>query len=121
MKYFITTHAKNRYVERILTDSKLNHYSEILKELSQSKNITSQLANDNPRFILYVKERYGCDKGYHFLKNNDNMFILTKRKNTNDLYDVLTCYKDEGKTDGFMNTKLNKEQIHLKLAILKSK
>ena len=40
MKFNITKHCKNRYIERVL---------------NTGKNITSQLSEKLPRFILYIK------------------------------------------------------------------
>ena len=70
MKFNITTHCKNRYIERVLNNSGKcdNLYKQILSDLNTGKNISSQLSEKLPRFILYIKERYGSDKGYNIIK-----------------------------------------------------
>lgn len=67
-----------------------NLLATIFNDLNNSKNITSQISTDVPRFILYLKERYGNDKGYNILKKDHIVFIAVKRKGTYDLYDIVT-------------------------------
>ena len=123
MRYNITKHCRDRYIERILgnLNNSPNIFIEMLTKLSKAKNITSNLSDNVPRFILYVKERYGADKGYTFLKSDSLIFILVKRKNTFNLYDVITCYVESDKLEQFKNTKLSKKEIYNKLHLLKSK
>ena len=120
MKFYITKHCKDRYRERVLgnTGSCDNLVLSILKDLNSGKNITSKLSTELPRFILYIKERYGSDKGYHIIQKDYTYFILTKRKNTENLYDVLTCYIEFDTFRKFSNTCLSKQEINLKLAML---
>lgn len=121
MKFYITKHCKDRYRERVLGNSGNcdNLILTILNDLNTGKNITSKLSIELPRFILYMKEQYGSDKGYNIIQNNHTFFILTKRKNTKNLYDVLTCYIEFNTFKKFSNTCLTNEEIHLKLAKLK--
>lgn len=122
MKYNITKHCSNRYVERVLGGINItnNLYTQILKDLSGGINVTSKISEKHPRYILYIKERYGSDKGYNFIKSGNIIFILTKRKNTNELYDVLTCYIETGVTyKVFDNTVLSKDEIYYKLSNIK--
>lgn len=120
MKFNITSHCKDRYIERVLNYSGKydNLFRAILSDLKTGINITSQLSSDVPRFILYVKERYGSDKGYNFIKKDYVTFILTKRKGTENLYDVLTCYFDLN-LNMFKNTALSNQEIYLRLSNLK--
>ena len=122
MTYNITNHCKDRYVERVLgnSNSSKNIFVEMIKDLSTAKNITSTLSEKYPRFILYVKERYGKDIGFNFLQKDKTIFVLTKRKGTVKLYDVLTCYIESGTIAKFANTKLTHEQIYTKLSLLKN-
>jgi len=120
MKFYITKHCKERYRERILANSGIadNLLFSILNDLKSGKNITSKLSTELPRFILYIKEQYGSDKGYHIIKKDYSFFILTKRKGTEDLYDVLTCYIEYDIFKKFSNTVLTNSEIHLKLKML---
>ena len=121
MKFYVTKHCKDRYRERVLgnTGSCNNLILTILNDLNTGKNITSKLSTELPRFILYMKEQYGSDKGYNIIQKDHIFFILTKRKSTENLYDVLTCYIEFDTFRKFSNTCLTNEEIHLKLANLK--
>jgi len=120
MKFNITHHCKDRYLKRVLNNSGKceNLYKQILSDLNTGINITSKLSEKLPRFILYIKERYGSDKGYNIIQKDHTFFILTKRKGTENLYDVLTCYIEFDTFKKFLNTCLTNEEIHLKLAML---
>jgi hypothetical protein len=120
MKYNITRHCLSRYIERILggLNNSPNIFKEILNCLNSGINITSKLSETHPRFILYIKERYG-NKGYTFIKKNYCIFVLTKRKNTDNLYDVLTCYNENNSLKQFENSILSKDEIYIKLKNLK--
>ena len=120
MKFYITKHCKERYRERILGNTGVvdNLTLSILKDLNSGKNITSKLSTELPRFILYIKQQYGSDKGYNIIQKDHTFFILTKRKGTEALYDVLTCYVEFETYKKFKHTILTNEEIHLKLAML---
>lgn len=120
MKFYITKHCKERYRERILGNTGIvnNLVIAILKDLNSGKNITSKLSTELPRFILYIKQQYGSDKGYNIIQKDHTFFILTKRKGTESLYDVLTCYVEFETYKKFKHTVLTNEEIHLKLAML---
>ena len=120
MKFYITKHCKERYRERILGNTGVvdNLTLSILKDLNTGKNITSKLSTELPRFILYLKQQYGSDKGYNIIQKDHTFFILTKRKGTENLYDVLTCYIEFETFRKFKHTVLTNEEIHLKLAML---
>jgi hypothetical protein len=121
MKFNITRHCKNRYIERVLggLNNSPNIFLEILNMLNSATNITSKLSEENPRFILYLKERYGIDKGYNFLKKDNVIFVLSKHKGTKNLYEVITCYIKHKHIDKFKNTILSNDEIHLRLRQLK--
>ena len=120
MKFYITKHCKERYRERILGNTGVvdNLTITILKDLNSGKNITSKLSTELPRFILYIKQQYGSDKGYNIIQKDHTFFILTKRKGTENLYDVLTCYIEFDTYKKFNNTVLTKQEVNLKLAML---
>lgn len=121
MRFYVSQHCKKRYFERVLANSNScnNLLFQILNDLNSAKNITSFLADNYPRFVLYVKERYGKDIGFNFLKKDHTIFVATKRKGTIDLYDVLTCYIEDKTLEKFANTALSKEEIYFKLSTLK--
>ena len=116
MKFFITQHCKERYLERVFGGLNTSNHllKTILNDLYIGKNITSEISEKHIRFLLYVKEKYG-NKGYNFIKNNNTIFITTKRKGTIDLYDVLTCYDMHNCFTQFDNSIMNKSEIYLKL------
>lgn len=120
MRFYITQHCKDRYLERVMgcrnTSSHL--LTTILKDLNVAKNITSQISTEVPRFILYLKQQYGSDKGYNIFKKDHTIFIVTKRKGTIDLYDVVTCYIDVDSISKFKHTVLTNQEIHLRLATI---
>jgi hypothetical protein len=120
MKFYITKHCKDRYRERVLgnTGNCYNLILRILSDLNTGKNITSKLSSTLPRFILYMKEQYGPDKGYNIIQKDHTFFILTKRKQTENLYDVLTCYIEFDTFKKFSNTCLSNQEIYLKLSML---
>ena len=124
MKFWLTQHSKERYVERILnglnTSNNLN--ITILKEISAGVDITNKVYDDCPRYILYLYEEYK-ELGIRIIKKDNVLFIAKKRKGTYDLYDVITCYNyDEGRyLRQFKNTTLSRETIFLKIKMIKSK
>ena len=123
MKFWLTQHSKERYVERILNG--LNNVDNlnitILKQISAGANITSKVYDECPRYILYLYEKYK-ELGITIMKSGNVLFICRKRKGTFDLYDVLTCYFDDGKyLRQFKNTALSRDEIFLKIKVVKSK
>ena len=123
MKFYITRHCSKRYLERVLNGLAItdNLLVTIFNDLNSSTNITSKVSEQYPRFVLYLKEKYGSDKGYNILKKNDTIFIATKNKDTKDTYNVLTCYIDSNMFETFNNTKLSKQDIYVRLAMAKTK
>lgn len=121
MNFYITNHCKDRYRERVLGGyNTTNVLLSILDELKSGVNITSKISENYPRLILYLKERYE-GRGYNFIKNGHTIYVTTKRKGTENLYDVITCYIEGPQLEMFKNTVLSKEEIHLKLKLLKTK
>lgn len=118
MKFYITSHCRNRYRERVLGNS--NNQNDllkvILKDLFSAKNITSKISTEVPRFTLFIKEKHG---NCNVLENNKTIFICKKRKETFDLYDVVTCYINKDNFKMFKGSVLSNEEIHLKLKMLK--
>lgn len=118
MRYNITTHCKERYIERILNHAtEGNLFVQILNDLKTSKNVTGEIANKVPRFILYVKERYGTN--INILENGEKVFILTKIKDTQESYSVLTCYNKNNYLDQFKKSHMSNEEVYHKLKMLK--
>lgn len=120
MKYQINPHCRDRYIERVRSSaSSKNLYREILENLWDAKNITSQISNDCPRFILYVKERYG--NNINILEKGEVIYILEKQKLTVDTYNVLTCYIKHRFLEQFKHSALSREEIFHRLKMLKNK
>ena len=57
--------------------------------------------------------------GFNFLQNDKTIFVLTKRKGTEKLYDAVTCYIESDTFNKFANTSLNHDQIYTRLALVK--
>lgn len=121
MKFYITKHCKERYLERVCggLSSSQNLLMTILNDINKGKNITSKLSTEVPRFFLYIKTKYGSDKGYNIIENGNIWFITTKRKGTNNLYDVLTCYIQNHDIKRKFSTVLTNKEVNLKLSMLK--
>ena len=119
MKFNVTKHCRERYLERVL--GKSNSHNDLLKtilnDLLSSTNVTSKLSSDVPRFILFIKEKYGS---CNILQKEHTLFICKKRKETKDLYDVVTCYLNKDNLKMFRETVLSNDEIYLKLKLLKS-
>lgn len=123
MKYYITKHCKDRYLQRVLNGNNVNEnlLFSILDDLKFGKLITSEISNKYPRFVLYLKENYGADRGYNFIQKDNTIFVLCKRKGTESLYDVVTCYIESGVFESFNSTVLTDREIYNRLALTKYK
>lgn len=123
MKFWITQHSKDRFRERILngqnTVDNLNVH--MINILRTGTNITSQVYDECPRYILYLYEKYK-ELGIAIIRAQNILFITKKRKGTYNLYDVLTCYYN---TDNYLrqfkNTALTRDQIFMKIKEIKRK
>jgi len=124
MKFWLTQHCRERYVERILNglNSVDNLNITIIKQMITGADITNKVYDDCPRYILYLYEKYG-QLGLTIIKAENVIFIAKKRKGTYNLYDVLTCYPyQDGKyLSQFKNTALSRDMIFLKIKQIKSK
>lgn len=116
MKYYITKHCRDRYIERIST---LDNITDVLNDIYKGSDITNSLFDKYPRYILYLYERYNsCN--VKIIQNGNNTYIARKRVGTINIYDVVTCYKDSN-FDSFGNTSLNRQEIFIRISILKKK
>lgn len=123
MRFWLTHHCKIRYVERVLNgnNNMENLNVTILKDISAGTDITSKVYDETPRYILYLYEKYK-ELGITIIRNKNILFIARKRKGTYNLYDVLTCYVDDGNyLRQFKNTALSREEIFLKIKLTKTK
>jgi hypothetical protein len=119
----LTQHSKERYVERILNGLNTldNLNVTILKQISAGVDITSKVYDDCPRYILFLYEKYR-ELGLKIIKSGNILFITKKRKGTYDLYDVVTCYLEDGNyLRQFKNTALSREMIFIKIKEIKRK
>lgn len=123
MKFNITKHAKDRYLERIHINSweNQNIFLLMLSSLNGGKVITSQIYDKYPRYIVHLYETHKT-AAITFIEDKDkNIFVCKRRPGTDSYFDVVTCYKDTGYFDKFLNTALSREDIFLKIKELKKK
>lgn len=123
MKFWITQHCKVRYKERILngmnTSDNLN--ITILKQIGAGKNITNKIYDECPRYILFLYEKYK-ELGLTIMLSNHVLFLAKKRRGTNDLYDVITCYHYSPEyLRQFKNTVLSREEVFFRIKEIKRK
>jgi hypothetical protein len=121
MKFWLTQHSKERYAQRILNGLNTldNLNMAILKKISSGKDITNQVFDQCPRYILYLYEKYK-ELGITIMRSDNILFICKKRKGTYDLYDVLTCYYEDGNyLRQYKNTALSREEIFMKIKEIK--
>ena len=123
MKFWITSHAISRYIERINNGLNIdnNVLLSMLKDVSSGKDITDKIYNEVPRYILYLHEKYKTC-GQRIIKSGENLFIVIKREGTQNLYEVLTCFKNSDNfLEQFKTSKLTREDIFLKIKEIKKK
>ncbi len=122
MKYYVTNHCQNRYLERVRNglNTSPNLLMEIFNSLNKAQDVTSKISNEIPRFTLYVLETYKRH-GLNILKNDKIYYICYKRQGTNNLYDVVTCYFGEDKFNMFKKSELSREEIFYRIKQVKSK
>jgi hypothetical protein len=123
MKFWLTQHSRERYVERILNGLNIidNLNVTILKKISAGVDITNKVYDECPRYILFLYEKYN-QLGITIIRSENILFITKKRKGTFDLYDVLTCYYEDGNyLRQFKNTALSRDMIFLKIKMIKGK
>lgn len=121
MKVQITNHAKQRYRERMLNGSHdINILPLMLKQIREGKDITENIYDKIPRYILYLYEKYG-ELGQRIVRNGDEIFILKQPDKSIECVYVLTCIKNENYLSNFENTSLSRAEIFLKIKQIKSK
>lgn len=121
MKFFITHHAGERYIERIrggINPTTTNLFTDMLKELSTGKDITNKIYDEVPRYILYLYEKYK-QLGLTIIHSNQTLYICRKRPGTQNLFDVITCYNDHRHLEQFKNTAMSREEVFLKIKMIK--
>lgn len=120
MKYYITKHCVERYVERINNglNNQHNIFDTIFKILNKGKDITNIVYDKCPRYILYLYEKYQT-AGQVIIESDNIIFICRKRKGTDSLYDVLTCYHKNDYLKQYINTVLTRQEIFIKINAIK--
>jgi hypothetical protein len=116
MSYFITKHCKDRFLERIAPFSDVR---EILKIVYSGSDLTNTIFDKYPRYILYLYERYS-ECSIKIVQNGDVTFICKRRPDTQSTFDVMTCYRADS-FDKFGKTALPRQEIYLRIKIIKSK
>lgn len=123
MKYWITQHCKERYLQRVnngLAVSNDNITIEILKTIGSGKDITDSIYDKVPRYILFLHERYK-ECGQRVIKSGNIIFITKKREGTFNLSDVFTCFIDNDFLEKYRNSALSREEIFMKIKAIKKK
>lgn len=121
MQVFITQHCKSRYLERIKNHQNTsdNLLIEILNSINTAKDITNQIYDKIPRFILFLYEKYKT-ANMKIMKNDHILYVMQKRVGTDHLFDVVTCYYDNGNyLEQYKNTVLSREEIFMKIKLIK--
>lgn len=121
MRFFITYHAADRFIERIrggINSTNNNLFAEMLKELSIGKDITNKIYDEVPRYILYLYEKYK-QLGLTIIHSNQTLYICRKRPGTQNLFDVITCYNDHRHLEQFKNSAMKREEVFLKIKMIK--
>jgi hypothetical protein len=121
MRFFITQHCQERYLERVRNNKNTspNLMKEILRDVYESKDITNEVYDNIPRYILFLYEKYKTANIKIFKSKDKVIYIAQKRKGTESLYNVITCYFDNNHWKQFENTVLNREEIFLKIKQIK--
>ena len=120
MKFHITQHCQTRYSERCLNGlNTVNILKAVLTDIYSAKNITSEISNKNPRFILFLYEKYK-KSGTLVFKKDKLYFIGIKRKGV-EIIDILTCYYGDDKFKMFENTTMSRDEIFFKIKSIKYK
>lgn len=121
MKYFITKHCKERYIQKIKNglNSTDDILIEILKLVSAGKDITNKIFDEVPRYIIHLYEKYE-NANIKIYLNQNIIFILKKRIGTQDLYDVLTTYHyTDNYLEVYKHSVLSRQDIYIKISLLK--
>jgi len=122
-KYYISRHCQERYMERIRMGSNTSETSpltEMINSLKAGKDITQNVYDDVPRYILFLYEKYK-QLGITIIESNNTIFIARKRTGTLNLYDVVTCYSAHRHLEQFKNTDMKRQDIFIKIKQIKTK
>lgn len=120
-KFWLSNHCKQRYIERVNNGLHIdqNTLFSMLKTIELGIDITDKVYNEIPRYILYLYEKYKT-AGSRIIKTKDNIiFIVSKRKGTDNLYDVLTCYRGMQHLEQYKTSILNRGDIFIKINLIK--
>lgn len=122
-KLWITEHCKKRYIERVNNGLNIdsNTLITILKKISAGIDITDKIFNDVPRYILYLYEKYQTANIRIIKTTDDVVFILNKRQGTDNLYNVLTCYRGTTNLEQYKTSVLSRQDIFIKINLMKKK
>jgi len=118
-KLWITKHCKERYEERINNGLSIDILL-VLQNVYNAKDITNKVLEEAPRYILYLYEKYG-EFGQKILKNNDTIFILKRKHDEKDTWNVITCYKDNNYLSQYKNTTMSRKEIYIRIKMEKIK
>lgn len=123
-RLFITSHARKRYIERVLKSTEafvpginvtiINHFKTATENTKWVNNIFA---------VHYICKRYKTTN-IRVFETDDLIFICTlKRNQWQFIYTVLTCYTKESKEMSFgvsITSKLTKEQAAIEIRKMKT-
>lgn len=124
MKLYVTEHARQRYVERVCNG--LNTSNNLLKlmmnNIYAAKEVSSQISNDNPRFILHIHEKF-LRKGVKvFLHDNVYYIGLPGEGRSLGKTVIVTCYHEGGdRMRMFKESSMSRTEIFIRLKMVKKK
>lgn len=119
MRFWITTHCQERYISRVNNGIRCGSI-DILKDISKGKDITNEIYDSNPRYIMFLYEKYKS-ANQKIIKSGHNLYIVKKRQGALDLFEAITCFVDQNKLEEFKNTILSRQDIFIQIKLLKSK
>lgn len=106
-KFFVTTHARDRFAERFgVKYGYSGDVREILKLLYEEAEENRAVLNDTA-FMLHIHESYGFDKQYRFLVHQDTVFVGVEDHEKNKVV-IVTCLSNDTRT-GFRKAKVRKK------------
>lgn len=93
MRFFITEHCAQRYVERIESVDKTDVDNAIIDKLNKAIDITGRIRREQRNSV--VKTYDLSDERVRVLRLGDEIFIARKASASKEDYRILTCYKQQ--------------------------
>lgn len=123
MRWDISKHARDRYLERVPVSMHTNQNTNIsiLESLRSSKDVTNKIFNEVPRYILYLYERYN-ELGLLIMRSSDGIIYLCRKKEgTFNTMSIVTCFMEDRYLDNFRNSAMSRQDVFFKISCIKKK